>query len=66
MVGNSYSHDIRAALEFGWHAIWIRRPSDVPPSAAGETLEPEAFPAGAPEPDAVIGELSELLGLLGV
>ena len=65
MVGNSYSHDIRAALDFGWHAVWVRRDSDVPPSAQGETLRPEEFPSGAPEPDAIIGELSELLALLG-
>ncbi|MDR3691920.1 MAG: HAD family hydrolase [Fimbriimonas sp.] len=66
MVGNSYRHDIRAALEYGWHAIWVLRDSDVPPSASGDTLKPEALPQGAPEPDATIGSLSALLGLLGL
>ncbi len=66
MVGNSYGHDIRAALEFGWHAVWIRRDSDVPPSANGETLVPEGLPEGAPEPDATIHSLMELLPLLGL
>lgn len=66
MVGNSYEHDVRAALENGWHAVWIRRGSDVPPSAGGEDPRPEGLPPGAPEPDAVIGSLSELLPLLGL
>lgn len=66
MVGNSYHHDIQAAIEHGWHAVWIRRDSDVPPSAAGETTVPEDKPADAPNPDATIGELSELLPLLGL
>jgi putative hydrolase of the HAD superfamily len=63
MVGNSYSHDIRAALENGWHAIWIRRPSDVPPSANNDA-KPEEMPAGAPQPTAIINQLSELLSFL--
>lgn len=66
MVGNSYLHDIRAALENGWHAVWIRRDSDVPPSAGGEAPRPEELPAGAPSPDATIGTLAELLPLLGI
>lgn len=64
-VGNSYAHDIRPALEAGWHAIWVRRPSDVPPSAKGITAMPEERPEGAPEPDAVINHLIELKQLLG-
>jgi putative hydrolase of the HAD superfamily len=63
MVGNSYSHDIRPALERGWRAIWIRRPSDVPPSADG-TSKPEEMPESAPAPTAIISELSALLPLL--
>lgn len=63
-VGNSYAHDVRPALEAGWHAIWIRRPSDVPPSMRGKTALPEERPEGAPEPDAIIGNLSELRTLL--
>ena len=59
MIGNSYSHDIRPALERGWQAIWIRRPSDVPPSANNDAV-PEERPSGSPEPTAVINQLSEL------
>lgn len=66
MVGNSYHHDIRAALEFGWHAVWIRRESDVPPSAGGDFPKPEELPKGDPVPDATIGTLIELLPLLGM
>lgn len=66
MVGNSYAHDIRPALTAGWRGVWIRRPSDVPPSAAGLDLRPEERPDGSPEPDAEIGELTQLLRLLGV
>lgn len=66
MVGNSYAHDIRPALEAGWHAVWIRRPSDVPPSATGTAGRPEDRPADSPAPDAEIGDLRELLPLLGL
>lgn len=61
MVGNSFAHDITPALEYGWHAIWVRRASDVPPSAT----TPEDMPEGAAPPDAVIQHLTELLSLLG-
>lgn len=64
-VGNSYGHDVRPALEAGWHAVWVRRPSDVPPSANGDHPKPEQKPPNAPEPDAVISDLRELLPLLG-
>jgi len=60
MVGNSFAHDITPAIEYGWHAIWVRRPSDVPPSAT----KGEEMPEGARTPDAVIGHLTELLDLL--
>ena len=60
MVGNSYGHDVKGALDSGWNAIWIRRESDVAPSAT----RPEEMPEGAPEPTAIIGELSELLPLV--
>lgn len=66
-VGNSYRHDIRPAIEAGWKTAWVRRPSDVPPSADPEDAgRPEDRPEGAPEPDVEIRELSELLGLLGL
>lgn len=64
-VGNSYAHDVQPALEAGWHAIWIRRATDVPPSLKGMQAKPEERPEGGPEPDAVIGSLSELRTLLG-
>jgi putative hydrolase of the HAD superfamily len=63
-VGNSFAHDIVPAIEAGWRAIWIRRPSDVPPSSGPGLAMPEQAPEGAPRPDAVIGELTELLTLL--
>jgi len=63
-VGNSYAHDVKPALDAGWHAIWVRRPTDVPPSMAGHRAEPESLPEGAPEPDAVVAHLSELPELL--
>ena len=66
MVGNSYGHDICGALNNGWHAVWIRRDTDVPPSAEGETSRPEELPEGGPEPDAIIESLQELLPLLGM
>ena len=61
-VGNSYIHDVRPAIDAGWHAVWVRRSTDVPPSASG----PESAPHGAPAPDAIIGDLSELLPMLGI
>lgn len=61
-VGNSYHHDVYPALKYGWHAIWVRRSSDVPPSAPG----PESVPQDSPAPDAAIGELLPLLDILGV
>jgi putative hydrolase of the HAD superfamily len=64
MVGNSYRHDVLAAMNAGWKAIWIRRPSDVPPSAGPEELKPEELPDGHPEPHAVINDLRSLLRLL--
>jgi putative hydrolase of the HAD superfamily len=64
MVGNSYRHDIKAALESGWHAIWISRESDVPPSADWEE-KPPTLPKDDLQPDAVIHELCELLPLFG-
>ena len=63
-VGNSFAHDIRPAIEAGWRSAWIRRPTDVPPSAAPGGSPVEQAPEGAPEPDVVIGELRELLPLL--
>lgn len=66
-VGNSYNHDIHPAIDAGWRTVWVRRPSDVPPSAKGETNVPEPIPNdGRPLPDLIVEELSGLPGLLGV
>ncbi|MBL8087662.1 MAG: HAD family hydrolase [Chthonomonas sp.] len=64
MVGNSYGHDIKGAIEAGWRTVWIRRSSDVPPSADGNA-QPEERPEGDPAPDMVIGDLREFLPALG-
>lgn len=64
MVGNSYSSDIRPAIEAGWRTAWVRRPTDLPPSAAEEY--PEERPPEAPAPDLEIGDLDELRPLLGL
>ena len=64
MVGNSYGHDIRPALDYGWHAVWVRRATDVPPSATTEKNKPESMPLDAPEPDFEIESLVELLDIL--
>ncbi len=63
MVGNSYLHDVKPAIEAGWKGIWIRRDSDVPPSAEPGQVGPEDKPAGDPEPTLTIRQLSELLPL---
>lgn len=60
-VGNSYGHDIRPAVELGWHTAWIRRDSDVAPSRT----KPESKPEGAPDPSIEIGSLTELLDFIG-
>lgn len=65
-VGNSYHHDIVPAVAADWRTVWVRRPSDVPPSAGPYEGVPEEKPADGPEPDATIGELRELLPLLGL
>lgn len=61
MVGNSYAHDIRPPIELGWKTAWIRRPTDIPPSAT----QVEQLPAGAPEPTMTIHDLREILLALG-
>ena len=66
-VGNSYRHDIEPAIQAGWRTAWIRRPSDVPPSAdPADAGLPEDRPEGAPAPDAEIAALAELPSLLGL
>lgn len=63
-VGNSYAHDIAPAIEAGWHTAWIRRPTDVPPSADGTDRGPEARPSGSPAPDLETSDLREILAML--
>lgn len=60
-VGNSYGHDIRPALEAGWRTAWVRRATDVPPSADGVAPKPEERPADSLPPTLEIGNLRELL-----
>lgn len=62
-VGNSYHHDILPAIRKGWQTAWIRRESDVPPSAKSGA-KPEELPAGMPTPTYTITHLSEILDLL--
>lgn len=66
MVGNSYHHDIKPAIELGWQTAWVRRPSDVPPSLDPRFATPESRPDDGPVPDAEIGNLRELLAMLNV
>jgi putative hydrolase of the HAD superfamily len=63
-VGNSYAHDVKPAIAAGWRSVWVRRPSDVPPSS--DLTMPEPIPEGEPQPDATIGHLKELFELLGI
>ena len=66
-VGNSYRHDIEPAVRAGWRTAWVRRPSDVPPSADPSMAgAPEDRPEGSPAPDVEIANLVELLPLLGM
>jgi putative hydrolase of the HAD superfamily len=59
MIGNSYGHDIRPAIEYGWATIWTRRDSDVAPSS--RTGKPEEIPTGEPLPTLTVSHLSEIL-----
>ncbi len=62
MVGNSYGHDIKPAIEYGWVTAWIRRDTDVPISS--RTGKPEEIDESQPKPDITISDLTELLPLL--
>ena len=62
-VGNSYGHDILPAIDVGWRTVWVRRPSDVPPSA-GKAATPETIPHDAPPPNAIVSDLAALKELL--
>ncbi len=58
-VGNSYRHDIKPAVDFGWQTAWIRRDSDVPPSS--RTGKIEERPESDTPPTVTIFDLRELL-----
>lgn len=58
-VGNSYHHDILPSIESGWRTVWVRRPTDIPPSADGQS-HPEARPEDSPLPTLEINNLLEL------
>jgi len=58
-IGNSYDHDIAPAIAAGWHTVWIRRESDVPPSADLEKEpKPKEKPVGGSDPDAIVDNLA--------
>jgi putative hydrolase of the HAD superfamily len=64
-VGNSYHHDIAPAIRAGWQTVWVRRPSDVPPSyLEDEKGAPEELPSGAPAPTLTVGDLGALPSLI--
>jgi putative hydrolase of the HAD superfamily len=63
MVGNSFGHDIRPAIAAGWKTVWLRRDSDVPPSAKPGTL-PEMPPEDGPQPTTILGALAPLIEIL--
>jgi HAD superfamily hydrolase (TIGR01549 family) len=65
-VGNSYEHDILPAIAAGWSTAWIRRPSDIPPSAGITRSRPEERKPDQPAPTYEIKELSELIPILGL
>lgn len=65
-VGNSYRHDIRPSIEAGWRTVWVRRPSDVPPSIDGQDAKPETLQPNDPAPTAIVDDLASLIPLAGL
>ncbi len=59
MVGNSFAHDIVPAMSHQWTTAWIRRPSDVPPSAK-EGVGPEPIPTSGPLPNLIVKSLDQV------
>lgn len=57
-IGNSFSHDILPAIACGWKTVWVRRSSDVPPSATGDAV-PEPIPTSGPMPTAIVNSFDE-------
>ena len=62
-VGNSFNHDILPALTKGWDTFWVRRPSDVPPSAEYDAL-PEVRSSNLPAPTYEFDSLIPLFEIL--
>jgi putative hydrolase of the HAD superfamily len=62
MIGNSFGHDIKPAMEYGWATVWTRRDSDVPPSS--DSGLPEPIPTSGPMPTLIVESLSEILPYL--
>jgi putative hydrolase of the HAD superfamily len=63
-VGNSYHHDVKPGIAAGWHTIWVRKESDVPPSSSAAI--PEQLSLEEPQPDAIVEDLRDVLAILGV
>jgi putative hydrolase of the HAD superfamily len=62
MVGNSYGHDIKPAIKFGWVSAWVRRDTDV--AISSRTGKPEDIGPNEPKPDLILSDLTDLLPLL--
>lgn len=62
MVGNSYGHDIKPAIEYGWVTAWVRRDTDVPISSL--TGKPEEIGSDDAQPDLTLSDLRDLIPLL--
>lgn len=60
MIGNSFAHDILPAIQRGWQTVWVRRPSDVPPSA-GKESQPEPVRIECPQPDRIVSSFDEII-----
>ncbi len=65
-VGNSFNHDMRPAMAAGWKTAWVRRPSDVAPSAKDESPKPEQIPESGELPSAIISSLDEIVAWLPI
>ena len=63
-VGNSYDHDIRPAIAAGWQTYWVRRESDVPPSALGAAEHMESIGNEDPQPTMTGPSFAELIEAL--
>ncbi|HWD40915.1 MAG TPA: HAD family hydrolase [Fimbriimonas sp.] len=62
-VGNSFDHDMKPAIAAGWKTAWMCREGSEAVSSRKQTYEPPK--TDGPQPDAKIGDLRELLPMLG-